>query len=354
MVLISSSMAECVIVSTPPACPTKPQTWSASFLTPRLDLSNGLTSAPKFHTDLQECGAQQDVKPISLSDADPVHACHSRVEAIAFPLLQQLTDRSVASCWTHPESGGQKALFLDYDGTLREFEARPEQAVPTTEIMELLTAINKRNDLAAHIISGRDAAFLEANFGKLDRFTLIAEHGYQILKPGSGQWALFQDASYHDGPSWTWKSVVHPVMSTFVTAVPDTHVEEKATALVWHYREAREDQANAAAASLMTILEEVRQRERLANIRISHGHKIVEVSYKKVNKGLVLREICHERSQAGRPFEAVLAIGDDKTDEFMFSAAPQDSLTVKVGPGETQAKFRIENPAAVRGLLQKL
>jgi len=309
------------------------------------------------HLDLQDgIGQQRDNETTALDDAEPVDVRLSSSSTVppCFQSLQQLSDRAPEHCWIQHESGGAKALFLDYDGTLREFEARPEQAVPTPEIMELLSTINSRNDLVAHIISGRDAAFLQTHFGSLSRFTLIAEHGYQIWKPSNCAWELFQDAAYHDGPGSIWKAVVHPVMAAFVANVPRSHIEEKATALVWHYREACQEQAKAAAESLLESLEEVRRKERLGNIKIAHGHKIVEVSYKKVNKGLVLDRICKERSQAGRPFKAVLAVGDDKTDEFMFAAAPKDALTVKVGPGDTQARFRIESPAAVRDFLRSL
>lgn len=362
MAVASASMAECIVVGAPPQTayaadlPASPTLWPTSLST-RCDLSHGFTPLALSNVNITGgIGQQRDGKAISADDAEYEHvqiSC-SLTGPACCTSLQQLTDRTPEHCWIQHESGGVKAIFLDYDGTLREFEARPEQAVPTPEIMELLRTLDSRSDLIAHIISGRDAAFLQAHFGSLNRFTLIAEHGYQILKPSSGTWELFQDSAYHDGPGSIWKAVVQPVMAAFVTDVPQSHIEEKATALVWHYREACQDQAKAAAESLFESLEEIRRKERLGNIKISHGHKIVEVSYKKVNKGLVIDRLCKERCQAGQPFGAVLAVGDDKTDEFMFAAAPKDALTVKVGPGDTQARFRIPSPAAVRDLLRSL
>ena len=44
-------------------------------------------------------------------------------------------------CW--------KALFLDYDGTLREFEDRPEQAVPTAELR--LGKLGSRKKALGHV-----------------------------------------------------------------------------------------------------------------------------------------------------------------------------------------------------------
>jgi trehalose-6-phosphatase len=50
----------------------------------------------------------------------------------------------------------------------------------------------------------------------------------------------------------------------------------------------------------------------------------------------------------------VLAIGDDRTDEDLFAAVPEDAITIRVGPGATRARFRLENVAAVRVLLRSL
>jgi trehalose-6-phosphatase len=50
----------------------------------------------------------------------------------------------------------------------------------------------------------------------------------------------------------------------------------------------------------------------------------------------------------------VLAMGDDRTDEDLFAALPPDSISVKVGPGPTQARFRIDGVPAARALLQSL
>lgn len=49
-----------------------------------------------------------------------------------------------------------------------------------------------------------------------------------------------------------------------------------------------------------------------------------------------------------------MAIGDDHTDEFMFSALPACALTVKVGSGNSIAKFRLDDRKQVYSLLSEL
>jgi trehalose 6-phosphate synthase/phosphatase len=50
----------------------------------------------------------------------------------------------------------------------------------------------------------------------------------------------------------------------------------------------------------------------------------------------------------------IVAIGDDRTDEDLFGAMPPEAITIKVGPGETKARFRVDGVTAVRQILQSL
>jgi len=50
----------------------------------------------------------------------------------------------------------------------------------------------------------------------------------------------------------------------------------------------------------------------------------------------------------------VVAIGDDRTDEDLFAALPGEAITIKVGPGPTHARFRVDGVPAARSLLQAL
>ena len=63
--------------------------------------------------------------------------------------MQLLEDQHAARFFESHE--GVKAIFLDYDGTLREFEARPEEAVPTADTLELMQQLDKRSDLKVYI-----------------------------------------------------------------------------------------------------------------------------------------------------------------------------------------------------------
>jgi trehalose 6-phosphate phosphatase len=50
----------------------------------------------------------------------------------------------------------------------------------------------------------------------------------------------------------------------------------------------------------------------------------------------------------------VLFVGDDVTDETAFVRLRDSDVGVKVGPGETAARYRVEDPEAVTELLEFL
>jgi trehalose 6-phosphate synthase/phosphatase len=241
-------------------------------------------------------------------------------------------------------------LFLDYDGTLREFEPRPELAVPTKEIEELLAELNVRTDLAPHIISGRDAKFLDEHFSALSRFTLIAEHGFQIRRPGTMSWERLEQASA--GPATHWMAPVRAEMYQLVDEVPGSHVEEKASCLVWHYREVADEAfAEKMADTAVERLANLVDRDGIQGVRVARGNKIVEVCQGNVRKGLTMQRLCRDNALLGDPYQKVLVAGDDVTDESMFGAASHDFLTIKVGLGATLARFCVESPDSFRKLL---
>ena len=79
---------------------------------------------------------------------------------------------------------------------------------------------------------------------------------------------------------------------------------------------------------------------------IRHGRKIVEITPTHMNKGAAVRRILEEKK-----YDLVLVAGDDQTDESMFRLDVPNLITVRVGDGETRAKYQIPTPAAFRRFL---
>jgi trehalose 6-phosphate synthase/phosphatase len=232
-------------------------------------------------------------------------------------------------------------IVLDYDGTLRGFVVRPEDAVPEPELFELLERLCALADVEVAIVSGRPESFLERHLGSLD-LTLIAEHGFRHRHPG-GEWA---DSNPQVDLSWI--EVVLPILEQAADLTPGTHVEVKKSALVWHFRGADPEFGVWKAGELLEALTSV-----VANmpVEVHRGHKIVEVASQQVSKGASLEGLI----QRWRP-ELTVACGDDRTDESMFRRRDvhSDLETVKVGPGETLAAWRLKNVSAMRRFLSQI
>mgnify|MGYP001151518904 CR=1 FL=1 len=233
---------------------------------------------------------------------------------------------------------GKRLLLLDYDGTLREFELQPEQAVPTPEIKQLLQQLASDDKNVVVIVSGRDHETLEHWFGGLPVY-FVAEHGMAYRAP-SEEWR------FADALPAAWQESVRKLMDTSTQQVPGSLVETKSNSLAWHYRKADEATVMPVLAKLLDKLEGLATE---LGLRILRGSKVVEVQPLGIDKGSSVR-----RWFDLDDYDFVLAVGDDVTDEDLFLAMPEHAATVKIGEGETAAKHRLPDPPAARALLTKL
>ncbi|MDP0491085.1 MAG: bifunctional alpha,alpha-trehalose-phosphate synthase (UDP-forming)/trehalose-phosphatase [Verrucomicrobiota bacterium JB023] len=220
------------------------------------------------------------------------------------------------------------ALFLDYDGTLRGFTQKPEDAVPDEELLNCLETLAGHPHIKVAVVSGRPESFLQPHFGHLP-IALVGEHGYRWRPEPDQPWEDFLEQL-----DLSWKDIIRPMLEDVEKMTPGTHLEEKKSALVWHYRQAESEFGSWQAHSL---LENLTPAAANLPVRVSHGHKIVEVSSQAISKGVAVERLI----QRWEPFSA-LSAGDDQTDETMFSIDHQleDFHTIKIGHGGTAAHYR--------------
>ena len=160
--------------------------------------------------------------------------------------VKRLDDSAIQSFAQSPE---KKALFLDYDGTLRGFTVDPAKATPEPRLLEILGKLDKRDDLDIYVVSGRKADFLKQHLGHFN-FTLVGEHGYTFTKPGHEPELLNAEADLE------WMPTVREVFDLYAASTPGTHVEQKRSALIWHYRAADPEFGQWKAIELIGHLSE--------------------------------------------------------------------------------------------------
>ena len=235
---------------------------------------------------------------------------------------------------------GQKvALFLDYDGTLREIERDPAAAGPNAAVRMVLDGLSRRGDVDVTIISGRTPADLESFLGGYD-FGLVAEHGAVLRRPHSREWERTDR-----NVTYGWKDEILKVLTLYQESTPGSAIEDKRTSLVWHYRRADPEFGEWKARQLATDLSAMLSNE---PINVRHGKKIVEVTASQVNKGAAVMRCLDER-----PYDLVVVAGDDTTDESMFRLDLKNLVSIRVGDAEdSHAQYSVASPRALRRFLE--
>lgn len=230
----------------------------------------------------------------------------------------------------------KRLLLLDYDGTLVGIKKRPEQALPTEQLINILK--NLALDPANRIVinSGRDYKTLDNWLGKLP-IAMAAEHG--AFYKTEGIW-------YNNLEAIRWDDKLLETLSLFVDRTPGSHLEVKDTALAWHYREVDSWLGTLRSEQLEKSL---MSRCAQLNLQILQGNKVVEIKSANYTKGTEVKRLLDHES-----YDFILAMGDDTTDEDMFAALPPNAVTIKVGSASELATYHFSNQADVLPFLQYL
>ena len=231
-------------------------------------------------------------------------------------------------------------LLLDYDGTLVPFTPTPELARPDSGLTTLLRGLADRPDTEVHLVSGRARESLEHWLGGLP-IHLHAEHGFWSRGPHTREWVPAGEVG------GSWREPVLAILRDTTARTPGSLIEVKAVALAWHYRLADLETGARRANELRLHLNQLLSNQ---PVEILAGNRVLEIRPHGIHKGRIVPPLPPERLAR----TTVLAIGDDRTDEDLFAALPPEAITVRVGPGATRARFRLESVAAVRALLQSL
>ncbi len=227
-------------------------------------------------------------------------------------------------------AGAGRALFLDFDGTLVDIADRPEAVVVEPELPGILTGLKRHLAGALAIVTGRPVSdvdrFIPPDLG-LD---VCGLHGLESrvgghLSPPSGLADLRQEIA---------------ALRERLAGHPGLLVEDKRVGVAVHWRMAPDAEADAAAA-----IAELAARLGPA-YRIQDGKAVRELVPAGAGKGEGIRALLGAPPYLGR---CPVFIGDDRTDEHGFEAVNElGGLSIKVGPGPTQARRRILSSGSCR------
>lgn len=224
------------------------------------------------------------------------------------------------------------ALFLDLDGTVCAYRDDPAQVALDPAQHSLLTRLSALLDGALCVLSGRSSADLERILGALP-LQRIGEHGSRAdeLRDNAFQAQLV---------------AAEMALHKLSAEEPGTWVERKPSSCALHYRQAR-DRAECLRAALLPLSATLHQ------MRLLDGHLVFEFTTRFSDKGSALWRQMQQAPFAGR---IPVAVGDDVTDEDMFTAAAAlGGFAVAVGPRvSAAAAFQLADARAVDRWLQQL
>ncbi len=230
-----------------------------------------------------------------------------------------------------------KLILLDYDGTLVKYENIPSDAKPSFRLMDILSRLN--NSAQIIIVTGRKYQEIDTFMGNL-QIDIIAEHGAMIRKKGRWERLIFDNG--------LWKREIINLFERYNMLCQNAYLEEKIFSLAWHYRNAEPKKGIKYSRELKNVL---REKMSVEDFKILDGNKVIEVMSREISKGHAIKKIVEQKN-----YGYILSIGDDITDEEMFEYLLNNdhALTVKVGNGDTKAKFRLDKVEEVIEILEQL
>ena len=226
------------------------------------------------------------------------------------------------------------AYFLDVDGTLIDIAERPDAAHVDAALRDLVERLHGRGGVALALISGRALADVDRLLSGL-QLPLAGQHGLE-RRDAAGR--LHRHAGAPAAIAYVLKRLA-PVLARH----PALLLEDKGLSLALHYR-----QGPQLAGYLHRLLPRL-VAEAGGGLSLQKGKRVLEVKPGGIDKGTAIDDFLREPPFRDR---RPVFIGDDVTDEHGFAMVNRlRGVSVKVGRGESCARYRLQDVQAVRDWL---
>lgn len=236
----------------------------------------------------------------------------------------------------NPPLPAKPGLFLDVDGTLIEFSARPSQTRAPRELLGLLKVLESKLDGALALISGRSIADLDNIFHPL-RLRAAGVHGGERREQAGAP----VPCSPADPNLIRLQRALQPILDRY----PKVHIEDKHIACAIHYRAQPEARAELLR-EVASLTADLGPRYQLLD-----GNLAIEVKPRHFTKAHAIEGFLAQPEFADR---TPVFLGDDITDLDGFEVIERrGGMSVAVGT-RVDAQWRLPDPAATRIWLGRL
>lgn len=227
------------------------------------------------------------------------------------------------------------SLFLDFDGTLVSFAPRPQDISVAAWVIPTLQSLRQSREGALAIVSGRPLCAIDVFLHPL----VLAAAGCHGVERRSATGLVER---HELQPPASVAACARQLAARHAGLV----LESKPSGFALHYRLSpelatmcREQLARALAEAPGAALE----------WELLDGHCVCELKQRSVSKGIAVRAYLAEAPFAGR---LPVFVGDDVTDEDGIRAVQAaGGFGIRVGPGRSQARFRLADTDAVAAWL---
>lgn len=240
---------------------------------------------------------------------------------------KRLTSRQTELILQNYSDSSARLFMLDYDGTLRDTKPSDNIGIrPSRELKLLIRKLSRQPNTKVVLLSGRSKEMLEKWFGSIPKLALVAEHGAWIKD--HGRWEQKVDEVGDIKPFLR-------IMQRYTLRTAGAEVTKKQFGAVWHYKRVSHELAYIRSNEIKRELLEAAQD---TDFMVHSGRKIVEVKPVSLNKSVIAREFTDMY-----PSDYIFAAGDDASDDDLFTALPAHAHTIKVGTGNSTAKYQLNN-----------
>lgn len=212
-------------------------------------------------------------------------------------------------------------VAFDVDGVLAPLVSHVSESAMAEGVVAALTSLASACQVA--LLSGRSLASIATLLEFPPGLHVIGSHGLEVL----GRPAVQLD----DDEQREYEVVTHLARQAAAASGPGAWVEYKPASVVLHTAEADGEQVHEAVAELIDR----------APTAVKPGHHVVELLVRQTDKGTALLALGAELAATSLVF-----LGDDATDEDAFARMGADDISVRVGPGTTVARWRLQDSAA--------
>ena len=120
---------------------------------------------------------------------------------------------------------------------------------------------------------------------------------------------------------------------------PRATIEEKPSSVALHTRALERGERELVTTEVRSFVADKR------DISLLEGKQVLELTTGLRTKGDAIAELAEG-------CDGVIFVGDDVTDDTVFARLGPGDVGIKVGPGDSKAAYRVDDPEGVLGVLE--